>query len=576
MIFSPSILESHIAILGKTGSGKTITAKGIVEYLLRKKERVCIIDPVSAWWGLRSGPSGSGAGFPVVIFGGPRGDIPIGGSHGAAVAEIVATSDTPTIIDMKLMSVKDRTQFFTDFAVTMMQKNQGVLHMIIDEAHLFAPKGKVNSPKAGEMLSETNNLITGGRGVGFRFIMLTQRPAKLHNDCLASIETLVAQRLTLGADRRAVETWIEDCASAEQGREVLASLPKLKTGEGWVWSPGEDMLLRTAFPMITTFDSSNPKNLRRSNVKLSGIDVPTIRLKLEQAAGDAVNDDPVQLKRLLAQAQAELRAKPKPVAPLVKQEDPAAIEKAYQRGVSETKKAAGKEFKIYSSAMSAHVTKMQRAVLGAINGLGDIGMAMTEFKPPELTVVDLRVASDAPAVNIHKHAPLPQSRPTDRPRSSGTPLPAGAKLPEGEVAVLKVACHQRGSVDRKKIRILTGYKRSSVDAYIARLKAKDMIELDGSSVLATQASYDALGPNFVPLPTGDALIEYWEKNLPEGEWAVLEILIGFDGAPVARDYIDTTTGYARSSRDAYIARLKAKQLVEVTSSGVAASAVLFE
>lgn len=307
MIFTPKVLESHIAIVGKTGSGKTITAKGIVEHLLRNRERVCIIDPVSAWWGLRSDTDGLHGGFPVVIFGGPRGDIPIGGSHGSAVAEIVANSDTPTIIDLKLMSVKDRTQFFIDFAVTIMQKNEGVLHMVIDEAHLFAPKGKVNSPKAGEMLSETNNLVTGGRGVGFRFLMITQRPAKLHNDCLASIETLVAQRLTLGADRDAVKTWIDDCASAAQGREVLASLPMLETGEGWVWSPGENLLKRTTFPMITTFDSSNPKNLRRSNVKLSSINIPEIRVKLEKAAGDVVNDDPVQLKRLLRERDNTIR-----------------------------------------------------------------------------------------------------------------------------------------------------------------------------------------------------------------------------------------------------------------------------
>jgi uncharacterized protein len=44
-----SILDQHVAILGKTGSGKTYTAKGIVERLLDKESRCCIIDPTCVW-----------------------------------------------------------------------------------------------------------------------------------------------------------------------------------------------------------------------------------------------------------------------------------------------------------------------------------------------------------------------------------------------------------------------------------------------------------------------------------------------------------------------------------------------
>jgi DNA helicase HerA-like ATPase len=63
-------LASHIAILGKTGSGKTYAAKGVVESILTEGGRVCVIDPTGAWHGLRSSASGKRAGFPVVIFGG--------------------------------------------------------------------------------------------------------------------------------------------------------------------------------------------------------------------------------------------------------------------------------------------------------------------------------------------------------------------------------------------------------------------------------------------------------------------------------------------------------------------------
>jgi hypothetical protein len=87
-------LESHIAILGKTGSGKTVAAKGMVENVLDAGGRACAIDPTGVWHGLRSSASGKGAGYPVVIFGGPHGDVPLGPNHGEAIAEIIASLAT--------------------------------------------------------------------------------------------------------------------------------------------------------------------------------------------------------------------------------------------------------------------------------------------------------------------------------------------------------------------------------------------------------------------------------------------------------------------------------------------------
>lgn len=572
MIFSQKLLEQHIAILGKTGSGKTFTAKGIVEHLLRKGERVCVIDPVAAWWGLRSDASGKGPGFPVVIFGGAHGDVAIGGSHGAAVADIVAASTTSTVIDLKQMSVKDRTAFFTDFAVRIMQRNQGVLHMVIDEAHLFAPKGRVNSNQAGEMLSETNNLITGGRGVGFRFVIITQRPAKLHNDCLASAETLVAMRLTLGADRDAVETWIKDCASVAQGKEVLASLPKLPTGEGWVWSPEADILQRTKFPAITTFDSSNPNNLHRSNIKLSGIDVPAIRLKLEEAAGEIVNDDPVQLKRLLAKAREELRARVVHVAkPVV-----APSEKPKMVEVPVLKDAQIKRLEVAVDRLvkfGAQVTDHAKKISDEVNLLRSGGelvrqMQLEREKSPR-GFREVAKQNDPP-----RPTPNGSRQVMDITNHSGSTRPDGS-LPRGEVATLTAACQYPNGVTRVQVSILTGYKRSSRDAYIQRLKEKGLVATSGDLVIAQDGAVDHLG-EFEPLPTGAALRDYWRSNLPEGERAVFDVLVAANGSGVSRESIDEATGYKRSSRDAYIQRLKARQLVTIGGRGeVAASRVLF-
>lgn len=67
--FPAAALHSHVAILGKTGSGKSNTAKVIAEYLMRAKERVCYVDPTGTAWGLRMDAAGEKPSqFKPVIF----------------------------------------------------------------------------------------------------------------------------------------------------------------------------------------------------------------------------------------------------------------------------------------------------------------------------------------------------------------------------------------------------------------------------------------------------------------------------------------------------------------------------
>ena len=68
-------IKSHCAIIGKSGSGKSYAAKGIVEGLLDRGERVCIVDPTGVWFGLKSKASGKSGAYPIVIFGGEHADI---------------------------------------------------------------------------------------------------------------------------------------------------------------------------------------------------------------------------------------------------------------------------------------------------------------------------------------------------------------------------------------------------------------------------------------------------------------------------------------------------------------------
>ena len=309
---------NHIGILGKTGSGKTTTAKGFAESLIEAGRRICAIDPTGVWWGLRMLADGRTPAYPVVIFGGLHADLDISESSGARLAEIIAAETFSCIIDTSAMTVGARTRFFTEFAEALHRVNSRPLHLIIDEAHVFAPQGRVPDPQSGRMVHAANNLVSGGRAKGLRIMLISQRPAKLHKDSLTQVETLIAMRLIAPQDRAAVEDWIGEWADPKQGREVIASLPSLPRGTGWVWAPELGVLRKMVFPLIATFDSSStPEHGEpaKSPVDLSAIDIAALR--------DAL-------------AVVEPAAAPKAAVPSRAQLD-AAEKSGYERGLAEGK-----------------------------------------------------------------------------------------------------------------------------------------------------------------------------------------------------------------------------------------------
>lgn len=383
-------LAHHIAILGKTGSGKSNAAKTIVEAALDRGERICVLDPTGAWYGLRLTAKGKPSPYPVVIFGGAHADLQIAAEHGAAIAEIVGTSSTPAVIDTRLMTVGARTRFFTDFAETLLRKNRGPLTLVIDEAHLFAPQGRVADPQSGKMLHAANNLVSLGRSIGLRVIMLSQRPAKLHKDSLTQVETLVAMRLIAPQDRAAIDAWIGEWADPGQGKEIVASLPSLPTGDAWIWSPEIGVLKRDHFGLARTFDSGKAPAGGEDGPGLQPLDLAEVTSRLEQVAADVVANDPRALKAEVARLQRELATAPPPAI------DPAALadaeERGYQAGYAVGRKVGAKE-----TAVSLNETL--RAAIAAT-----VAEAEALEAPPPAP----RAAPPPPARHASSPAPKPQ------------------------------------------------------------------------------------------------------------------------------------------------------------------------
>jgi hypothetical protein len=157
---------------------------------------------------------------------------------------------------------------------------------------------------------------------------------------------------------------------------------------------------------------------------------------------------------------------------------------------------------------------------------------------------------------------------------------AGSAKSQGELGKgprkCLIAIAQNDSVTKSQLTQLTSYKRSTRDAYLAVLRAAHYIIMSGGSIQATRDGLTWLGSDYEKLPTGDALLRYWLRNLPLGEQRVLE-LITRAATEWDREDIGAHLDYSRSTRDAYLHKLIARKLVVVTRGGcVQASSMLFD
>jgi len=275
-VLAPSALDERLAIVGTSGSGKTYAAKGLVERVMTGGGRVCVVDPLGVWWGLGKGADRAAPPFPVAVFGGAHADVPLDPGMGAALGRLVGAQPMACVVDVSdFGSAAARRFFMTAFTEALYAANTEPLHLVLDEADLWAPQR--TQPDGLDLLGRVEEIVRRGRVRGFVPWLITQRPAVLHKDVLSQADVLVSMKLTSSQDRVAVGRWIEGQADRAEGRRILGALPQLRRGEGWVWAPGDGVLARVAFPRILTLDSSQtPRRQARAGTAglLAAVDAP--------------------------------------------------------------------------------------------------------------------------------------------------------------------------------------------------------------------------------------------------------------------------------------------------------------
>src|SRR3954470_14591326 len=298
-------LTQHIAILGKTGAGKTSTEKLAVEQVVADGFRVCVLDTVkSDWWGITSSAGGKKPGLPFKILGGPHGHVPLHSSAGAVIGTLVGSGKLPlSIIDMADFEPGGLQKFFVDFAPALMRSMRGVLYLVVEEAHELAPKERSGFGAENMAIHWAKKLATAGRSKGIRMIVATQRVQSLHNAVLGSCDTLIAHRLTAPADQEPILKWLKANADKETTDSVARSLSSLPTGTGWLCSGEARIFRQVAFPKFKTYDNAATptQDGPETKGKPAPVDQDELRAIIGDAVAEAEQNDPKRLRARIAE-----------------------------------------------------------------------------------------------------------------------------------------------------------------------------------------------------------------------------------------------------------------------------------
>lgn len=557
LILPDDAVTWKMGLLGRTGTGKTNTATVMAEHMAEHGFPFVIFDPQGDWWGL-------GSKYPIAILGGDHAHVPLEPTGGTLAADFVIAEHVPVLLDLFKMGEGEMVRFATDFAIRLWARNRDVLHVFLDEADLFAPQKGITQDKA-RCLGAWQNLVRRGRSRGLGVTMITQRSAVINKDLLTQADPLIVHRLTAPQDLAAIEFYLKfHGQSRAEIMAITAQIARLRVGEAFVISPGT-LEIEPRKAMVykrKSFDSSatpKPGEKKRQPCTMADVDLGALKEAMADTIERAKADDPRELRKTIATLERQLKLS-KPVA------DQSAIDRAvtvavdkrdnyWKRWIDERDRAV--------EMLSSRLHKIRP--LCDLNGQLDL----TKPKPPKIgltgpataTVVSTpkpRVAIDLPA----------------RPDSSKT---NSQPLPRGERAILTVCAQYPSGAEREQITILTGYKRSTRDAYLQRLREKGLIAtLPGEPIVATQDGFNTLGDSYEVLPTGHALIEHWLDRLPAGERAILSSVIDAYPSTIERQSLSDATDYKRSTRDAYIQRLKSRRLVTIEREGVKAADVFFE
>ena len=520
-------------IVGIKGSGKSTTAKVLIEGLTGAQQQCVIIDPTGVWWGLKSSADGRVAGLPFTVLGGDHADGPLTADAGKLIADLAVDTPAPLVLDLSHLRKGEQARFVLAFVSELYHRNKEPLHLVIDECDLFIPQRPIKGQE--QLVGAMEDLVRRGRVKGIGVSLISQRPASIHKDVLSQVSVLVAHRLVGPQDRKALDSWVEAHGTIEQRNEMMKSLAGLPAGTCWVWSPSWlDLFLPVAVRRPSTFDSmATPKaGEKRIEPKvLAQVDIELLEARLASLITEQQANDPKALRKRVADADRRIADLTAQLAKGTR--EPEVVEKIVDRVVE----VVPPELTVLLDAAVDHLTDALRVVQGA----RDLAQ---KAKPV------VRDSSTSRVVQWRTDAPPPAGAAQFTPPSSDGVSPAERK-------VLSVLFQHGPTLSNDQIALFSGYSKTASTIGVALRKLRDLGYVHRTSPpTITDTGKTYIESDVEPLPTGTALLDYWRNRFGPAEQKVLDALCACYPDEGTLASVAEATGYSPTASTVGVAMRK--------------------
>lgn len=540
------------AILGIRDSGKTVTGKGIAEQLIDHNIPIFVFDAVGKWrWMKTPGPGKHGKGYKVVVAGGKQPDLPLNPHSVAEIVRSALKERIPLIIDLydaKLSKADWRRIVQSAIRIIHYENDGGPCHVFLEEAAEYVPQ-KVQD---GETYAEVEKFVRMGGNASVGITLINQRSQEVNKAVLDLCTTLILGCQVGSRAIEAVEKWVDrlDPATAQ---EVTQSLPKLASGEAWIWTrQNPDRPWREKLPMCRSFhpDRRTPESaLKAAKGTDPGEFVQRMQSAIPKIIEEVKANDPRELQKQIAELKRQLATGKQPV------------------------KTETKEVPVLNKDAEALLLKVTEACDGVRaetqkrhEQFQELTRELNSLRGAIAVKVAARPAAIQPARQILKAA-----RP--HAESSGE---SNGELKSGEIKILCAAAQYPEGISSATLRVLTGFRGTSVYQYSKAVVASGYAIRHGDLLVATDAGIKALGSNYQPLPTGPALLEHWRSKLDGGEKQIFDLVVAAYPNSVTRQQIIDGTGYKGTSCYQYTKLLLSRRLFEKEGAFIKASNQLFQ
>jgi hypothetical protein len=574
------------AFIARKGAGKTYAAGKLAELLLEQKVQVVILDTVGNWYGLRIAANGKGKGFDIPVFGGLRGDLPLQATAGHLVADVAVDTGRSLIVDISQFSMADRKRFATAFGEQLWKRKKGEQHptplmLIIEESQLIIPQfvGRDET----HMVGIYEEIIRLGRNYGIGCCMISQRPQSVNKEVLNQTECLFVLQVNGAQERKSLKEWI-----VHQGMDVklLDELPSLPRGTAYVWSPQWlGILKKVKIAKKTTFDASATPKVGDTTVRRdpAPLDLKEIETQMAATIEQAKANDPAELKRQLAAVKREISVyqldiQKKKNSPVVYQKD---IQKVPALTEAERKRL---------TKLGHTLDNLYGMVEGFHSEHSRLAAATEAMKPEMLFFRDL-LAGKLTALPLRAGAQKLNEPPARVTRPQVPPLSPQHRAPEEIIANLNgesptgglrrmlVALAQRPGLSARQLGVRAGLSSTSgsFNTYLSKGRSFGWLKGDRNRMEITADGCAVLG-DYVPLPEGQALLEYWLNELGQGgAGRILKALADIYPNLMTKQELGDATGLSDKSGsfNTYLSKLRTLELIE-GSNPLKASSEFFQ